>query len=283
MGSDGKSRRPRAGSADHDNGSVGARIANRAELSLQELAAQVAAQRGAAQRAAKRRAMRKSGHLAPVAHVYQDLVTVEVLTNKPKTLREYADRCNMPYRTWARHVEVLEGGGWVTHVRGGGRGNPSRFVTHIGNPLPPRPEPKSGKQRYREWYRRNKAARVTESETQPNGEVAHKPNEDWPTNLTNERGTIQPEPNGTFAFGSAGQPPFSPLIGSDPHQEQVLTTPGPAENDTTRAGKNTRATTPPNLTAADPCPGQVQSSGFGLTGSDTDKTLRRQVWGEQVL
>src|SRR5690348_261523 len=136
-----------------------------AGLSLQALAAEVTAQRARAQRAAKRTAMRMSGHRAPVVHVYFQLMDVEMMAHKPRTRRELAALCAMPSRTFDRCIKTLEDGGWIDRTRGGGRCNPTLFVTAIGKPLPPRPEVKPGRERTREW-RTRKAACVTESDAQ---------------------------------------------------------------------------------------------------------------------
>jgi hypothetical protein len=208
-------------------------------------------------RPAKHAAMRKSGHRAEVAHVYEKLLAVEAgQLRQPRSHAELARMCNASGATLTRILAVLEDGGWITRTRGGGRGNPTTFATAIGQPLPARPEPKTGAQRERERYWRRKAAtrevsnNLTETEQQPDGEMSN--------NLTNERGTIQPEPDITQRQETAGRAPFSAFYGSDGHQEQtkepepdgeVSNKPEPGRDATV---SNKPARIPPNPIAADP-------------------------------
>jgi hypothetical protein len=230
--------------------------------------------RARAARVAKYAAMRKSGHRADVAHVYDVLVSVEGgKLRQPRSHAELAGLCNTAGATLTRILAVLENGEWITRTRGGGRGNPTTFATAIGRPVPPRPEPKTDAQRQRDRYWRNKAESSRESEQQTSREMSN--------NLTDERGTIRPEPHITQREETAGQPTNRAMYGSDGHQEptevpgSALATAEPARsqphaevsNNPHAEVSNKPAALPPNPIAAVPDAGAGSvKGGLSLDG-----------------
>ena len=272
------------------------------ELSLEALAAETAAQRASARRL--RTAVGRA-HLPDRAFYVFTAGLLPLATAKgpiAPTFRQLQDRLNgMDSATLARSLDHLERHGWITRTRDGRKVTYQLQTGEVCECRPGRGQPMTGAERKR---KQRAKARQAEDVTL----TASKP--DWLVTLTasEERNLIQTRDvtlTASEMSRSAGaitmsrslqrhdserdKPQVKPrfdAIGSDLHPEQVLTTPVPAENDTPAAAENPaldlelpQPENHPNLTAADPCPGQVQSSGFGLTGSGSDKTLGQQVRG----
>jgi hypothetical protein len=102
---------------------------------------------------------RRGGAFTVIEHLafMADSETLIIPDHRQPTLAYLAYRCGMSERTLTWHLSHLgKHGVWVTRIRGGGDGNPTRYELHFGTPCDCRPVLVPGAERTRRWRENEK-------------------------------------------------------------------------------------------------------------------------------